>query len=562
MNALLVNKRHLKRGQRRRLATLAKRYGFRRITLPASSTSSARRAESRCSQVKRKHPNSLCTVLARSLVKAERLARSPSVDRVIVRTSKLPSLKTLKATGGSGHANVVFLVAIGRHRSLNKSHWRTAIAQAKYDAGLDLAVSPTGRYRDRALSDYLALLNTGNVAPPPPPPPPGPPPPPPPGTARLWVDTSGGSCTRSATPAAYNDAKACSWNQAYRAAQTGDLILVKGGNYGDVSIGPNRASIGPPGVTFQTAAGGRVVTGDLVNGAYWNNGGGGNNINFVGPATSHTFYNDYTSNITVNGWTVDCGGCDSTQIFHLEESNNIRVMNSDISDNTNDSLVFINGSNLTFENNRIHDAGLGNTGAHTECMYVWQVTNLTLKRNHFYHCSIMDVFITGDAVSNGGYVENNVFEKPWSSTGVISNNLNAFHFRNGGDPSPDPNNWDFRYNTFVGPLSVSPSENPVGSGGMRVIGNVFLSDDPCGEPNTTYAYNAFVTGFGCGTNRITNSLTTYLAGFTSTADPGTYSLKASSVLIDKGNPSSYPSYDLAGKHRFNGAAPDLGAYER
>ena len=188
--------------------------------------------------------------------------------------------------------------------------------------------------------------------------------------------------------------------------------------------------------------------------------------------------------------------------------------------------------------------------------------NLTLKRNHFYHCSIMDVFITGDAVSNGGYVENNVFEKPWSSTGVISNNLNAFHFRNGGDPSPDPNNWDFRYNTFVGPLSVSPSENPVGSGGMRVIGNVFLSDDPCGEPNTTYAYNAFVTGFGCGTNRITNSLATYLAGFTSTADPGTYSLKASSVLIDKGNPSSYPSYDLAGKHRFNGAAPDLGAYER
>ena len=187
-------------------------------------------------------------------------------------------------------------------------------------------------------------------------------------------------------------------------------------------------------------------------------------------------------------------------------------------------------------------------------MYVWQVTNLTLKRNHFYHCSIMDVFITGDAVSNGGYVENNVFEKPWSGG-------NAFHFRNGGDPSPDPNNWDFRYNTFVGALSVSSSENPVGSGGMRVIGNVFLSDDPCGEPNTTYAYNAFVTGFGCGTNRITNSLSTYLAGFTSTADPGTYSLKSTSVLIDKGNPSIYPSIDNVGAARFWGATADLGAYE-
>ena len=86
-------------------------------------------------------------------------------------------------------------------------------------------------------------------------------------------------------------------------------------------------------------------------------------------------------------------------------------------------------------------------------------------------------------------------------------------------PSPDPSNWDFRYNTFVGPLNIS-SENPVGSGGMRVIGNVFLSGDPCGLANTTYDYNAFVTGSGCGTHAITNSLATYLGGFTSTGDPG------------------------------------------
>ena len=92
-------------------------------------------------------------------------------------------------------------------------------------------------------------------------------------------------------------------------------------------------------------------------------------------------------------------------------------------------------------------------------MYVWQATNLTLKRNHFYRCAIMDVFITGSAVANGGYIENNVFEKP--SPGSL-----AFHFRNGPtDPSPDPNNWDFRYNTFVGPLSLA-SENPVGPGGV------------------------------------------------------------------------------------------------
>ena len=237
------------------------------------------------------------------------------------------------------------------------------------------------------------------------------------------------------------------------------------------------------------------------------------------------------------------------------------VRNSDISDNKNDSLMWISGSNLTFENNQIHDAGLpSGSGAHTECMYAQAVTNLTLKRNHFYHCAVMDVFITGSDVANGGYVENNVFEKPWMSTGVISNSALAFQFRNGGDPSPDPSNWDFRYNTFVGPLNIS-SENPVGSGGMRVIGNVFLAADPCGKSNTTYDYNAFVTGFGCGSHAIVNSLATYLGGFTSTGDPGTYSLLSGSVLRDKGSPASYPSQDIAGRARYSGSAPDLGAYE-
>ena len=154
---------------------------------------------------------------------------------------------------------------------------------------------------------------------------------------------------------------------------------------------------------------------------------------------------------------------------------------------------------------------------------MWEVTNLTLKRNHFYRCAIMDVFITGGSVSEGGYIENNVFEIPTSASAGL-----AFHFRSGGDPTPDPNNWDFRYNTFVGPLSIG-SESPVGSGGMRVIGNVFLhAENPCGKSNTTYANNAFVSG-GCGTNAITNSLSTYQAGFVNTTTRGNYALKAGSV---------------------------------
>ncbi len=417
------------------------------------------------------------------------------------------------------------------------------------------AYDAAGNVSNRALA--TGTTSTSACAAPPPPPPPSPPPP---GTANLWVDTTGGSCVRQATAGAWVDAQACSWNAAYQAAQTGDLILVRGGSYGNVDIGPNKPSITAPGVTFRTAAGETVVVNDLENG-HIAGGTGGSNISFVGPASARTFRSDRANNIVVDDWNVDCNGCDNVQIFHLEAADNVVLRNSEVQDNKNNSLMWVSGSNLTFENNRIHDAGLpSGSGAHTECLYAWNVTNLTLKRNHFYHCAVMDVFITGSNVANGGLVENNVFEKPWSSTGVISNSAYAFHFRTGGSPSPDPSNWDFRYNTFVGPLSVSPGENPVGAGGMRVIGNLFLSGSPCGHGNTTYSHNAFVSG-GCGTNTIVNSAATYLAGFQSTGDPGTYSLLPGSVLRDRGNPANYPSQDKTGSSRYAGTAPDIGAYE-
>ncbi len=79
---------------------------------------------------------------------------------------------------------------------------------------------------------------------------------------------------------------------------------------------------------------------------------GGSNISFVGPATARTFRSDQASNIVVDGWNVDCNGCDGMQIFHLEAANNVTVRNSEIQDNRNNSLIWISGSNLTFENNK------------------------------------------------------------------------------------------------------------------------------------------------------------------------------------------------------------------
>ena len=378
--------------------------------------------------------------------------------------------------------------------------------------------------------------------------------------ANLWVDASGGSCVRRTKPGGYANPSACSWNGAYQAARTGDLVLVKGGSYGNVRIGPNKAALGPPGVTFRTARGEKVILADFENGT---NGGpqGGSNLKLIGPVTARSFRSDGTRNILVDGWRVDCGGCDGEQIFHLEDAESTTVRNSNIGNNKNNSLIWISGSNITFDHNVIHDAGLPDgSSAHTECMYAWRVTNLTLRRNYFYHCAVMDVFITGGDVSTGGVVENNVFERPWENTGRVSNWGYAFHFRNGGSPSPDPSGWVFRYNTFVGGLSISTDENPVGPGGLLVTGNLFLSSSPCGHANATYSYNAFVSR-GCGANSIVYGAGTYLAGFQAPGDPGNYALRSGSVLRNRGNPDVFPKVDRNGRARPVGARADIGAYE-
>ena len=75
-----------------------------------------------------------------------------------------------------------------------------------------------------------------------------------PALANLWVDTNGGTCTRTGgAGAAYNDAAACSsFSAAHSAASAGDMVRVKGGTYGAQTISADKGS---PNVTFAEASG-------------------------------------------------------------------------------------------------------------------------------------------------------------------------------------------------------------------------------------------------------------------------------------------------------------------
>jgi hypothetical protein len=73
-------------------------------------------------------------------------------------------------------------------------------------------------------------------------------------TADVWVDTNGGTCTRS-VDAAYSDAAACSsFSGAYTAANSGDTVRIKTGDYPTQSVG------GADTVTFIGETGTRIDT--------------------------------------------------------------------------------------------------------------------------------------------------------------------------------------------------------------------------------------------------------------------------------------------------------------
>jgi hypothetical protein len=92
--------------------------------------------------------------------------------------------------------------------------------------------------------------------------PPGPP-------ANLWIDGGAGTCTRSAAGAPYDPATACeSLDEAYHAAESGDLVLVKAGDYGAQETASNNASLTDE-VTVRAADGETVTFADLDTHGDW-----------------------------------------------------------------------------------------------------------------------------------------------------------------------------------------------------------------------------------------------------------------------------------------------------
>jgi chitodextrinase len=439
------------------------------------------------------------------------------------------------------------------------------------------AYDAAGNVSSRTLATGTISTSACAGSPPPPPPPPPPSPPPAGNAAHLWVDTNGGSCTRSASAGAYSDAAACAGlNAAYQAAANGDTILVRGGSYGGQII-TEKTAAAAPGIRIASTTGETVTYARVeIKGSF---------IQLTGPFVTNGLELDGSGNSAANRpveevlieyFEVDGQGLDGSPIGYLRGVDRVTWRNGTVHHNKNMSLVLADQeaaaggvNNVTFDRMVFHDALLdASSSAHTECLYAQGIGNLRITNSHFYRCAVMDVFVTRwtgtDVDAVGGYIENNVFEAPLSAGNVCCAG-NAFHFRDGGEPAPDIDNWDVRYNVFASALSFGSNENVVEGGGLRVVGNVFLGSSAC-KSGATYAYNVHGDGSSCGgTGEVNSNSTTIRSGFAgyvgSIATNNNWRLSATSVLIDKGNPGSYPGGDRDGNTRYTGNGPDAGPFE-
>lgn len=302
--------------------------------------------------------------------------------------------------------------------------------------------------------------------------------------ANLWVDSTGGTCTRQSTAAAYVDAAACSsFNAAYQAATAGDQVYVKAGAYSTQTLAV-KASATIPNVVIQTTPSETVTFTSLVtDGADYVTVKGpmsGNQIrgskcgdaNFTGDPVCKESVNDVFDGITLsqnytNAKAVDCmGGCVGTTFrnFDICCTNIEKIVNFDNWFGNSQSR------DIVMEYGSVHSQTVpvctGTAGGgcpagddvHTECIWGLGVHPFVLRGVHLYGCKSGSGDLTfsanGDAEVPGDItIENSIFEialddngsqvaslwsldpsTAWQGTNVIRNNL----FEGGGSAPSAP----------------------------------------------------------------------------------------------------------------------------
>jgi hypothetical protein len=350
------------------------------------------------------------------------------------------------------------------------------------------------------------------------------------GPANLWIDTTGGSCARAATPGAYVDASACSSMQAAVAAcSPGDTIRMREGTYGSQTITTSRVAPGCTVIGETTAPG----------------------VKIGGLATRGSWFE--AQNISGSGWDIagavpDHVTCRNCNMGYTEwrAGSNISWIGGrlgDVSLVTDGALVVegcdgavTNGTidGVTFDNIKRNGAA----GQHTEVVRIDDnVTGFTIKNSRFTNTNRTNsstILIGRKGVCGGTAanvtLENNFFD---------NNADNQLVLNFGGAPSYALcTGLKLNYNTFINGESLFPPANCSNPSAATVTGN--LGPKP-GDCNASKYDNNVWTGGTCGASDLS------VASLGLTGDG--FHLSSGSAARANGSPTVCPATDNDGDLR-------------
>ena len=399
--------------------------------------------------------------------------------------------------------------------------------------------------------------------------------------ANIWVDSNGGSCTRTATAGGYVDTAACgSLQTAWSLAQDGDVIIIKNNSssYGDQSTsGDKNGTVS--------------VYGESKSGVKFSslNTSGSNlymsNLTVDTGTTKAKGWNNSSSNVTLDG--VDLLGdyivnrIDGDASAHVTSINNVtykngnagtpgrvggkRTCNSTPQDN--EPFWVEDATNVTFDNINFSAFGSDPTpcpssynGFHLETIRVdYGAHNLTIKNSYFAPGSEDGsgrVFITQySGGSSSGAPKNFVFQNN------IVHEVDGFFSIQINSVVTTCSNYVIAYNTFVQEVSI-----PCDASTWRWIGN--LGPKPSSTCYGTYIKNVWQhnVNTSCGSDTWVNGPAYSLSAAGLDSD---LRLTAQSPALNKAEPPGTSDYcthelgavDIDKQLRPSGIACDAGADE-